>query len=77
MTHHLKISISTQPQAGGIVRCRNVCLLEQLLCRLLGEKQKLMILIPRDSVELKSIKEIDKGGGSTYEQGKAAAGCHS
>ena len=61
MKHQLRISVSKEPQTGGIVRCKTVTLRERLLRCLLGEKQKLMILIPGDSVESLSIKEI-KGG---------------
>jgi hypothetical protein len=59
MKHQLKISVSKEPQEGGIVRCRSVTLRERILRCLLGEKQKLMILIPGDSVESLSIKEIE------------------
>lgn len=65
MRHQLRISVSRKPQTGGIVRCRTVSLRERLLRLLLGEKQRLMILIPGDSVESMTIDEIDaKGGGA-------------
>lgn len=73
MKHHLKISISKEPQSGGIVRCRNLSVRERILRHLLGEKQKLMVLIPGDSVESLSIKEIE--GGMENEQNKAATQC--
>jgi hypothetical protein len=75
MRHQLKISVSNKPQTGGIVRCRNVTLRERFLRRILGEKQKLMILIPGDSVESLCIKEIDKKGEMENEQKQTAAGC--
>ena len=31
MRHNLKISVSKEPQSGGIVQCRNVSLREKLL----------------------------------------------
>ena len=50
MKHSLKISVSKQPQNGGIVTCRNVTVRERILRFLLGNKQKVTILVPGDSV---------------------------
>ncbi|QAT48622.1 hypothetical protein EQM14_01830 [Caproiciproducens sp. NJN-50] len=75
MKHELKISVSKKPQTGGIVRCRNVTLREHALRRLFGEKQKLIVLIPGDSVESLSIKEIEPQGGMTHESNKTTAQC--
>lgn len=68
MKHNLKISVSKEPQCGGVVRCRNVSLREKLLTRLLGRKENLVILVPGDSVQTVSITEVSKGG-ATLEQG--------
>lgn len=62
MKHNLKISVSKEPQAGGIVRCRNVTMREKLLTRLLGKQEKVMILIPGNTVESLSITEVSEGG---------------
>ena len=62
MKHNLKISVSTEPQTGGVVRCRNVSLREKLLTRLLGRKERVMILIPGNSVSALSIIEVPEGG---------------
>lgn len=62
MKHNLKISVSREPQTGGIVRCKSVSLREKLLTRLLGQKEKVMILIPGNSVETLCITEIPEGG---------------
>ncbi|MDO4564679.1 MAG: hypothetical protein Q4C04_03620 [Clostridia bacterium] len=62
MKHNLKISVSKEPQTGGIVRCRNVSLREKLLAHLLGRKERVMILIPGNSVAALSITEISEGG---------------
>ena len=59
MKHQLTISISKEPQSDGIVRCRTLTIRDRFLRYLLGEKQKLMVLIPGDSVESLSIKEIE------------------
>jgi hypothetical protein len=75
MKHYLKISVSNKPQSGGIVKCRNVSMRDWVLRALLGEKQRLMILIPGDSVESLSINEIDRRGGTDIEQNQAAFGC--
>lgn len=62
MKHNLKISVSREPQTGGIVRCKSVSLREKLLTRLLGQKEKVMILIPGNSVETLCITEVSEGG---------------
>ena len=62
MKHNLKISVSTEPQTGGVVRCRNVSLREKILTLLLGRKERMMILIPGNSVAELSIVEMPDGG---------------
>jgi len=44
------------------VRCRNVSLREKLLTLLLGRKERMMILIPGNSVAELSIVETPEGG---------------
>lgn len=62
MKHNLRISVSKNPQVGGIVSCRNVSIRERVLCFLLGDKQKLTILVPGDSVQELAISEIKERG---------------
>lgn len=62
MKHKLKIRVSKEPQGGGIVQCRNISVRKKLLTRLLGQKQRMMILIPGDTVSTVSITEIAEGG---------------
>ncbi len=62
MKHSLNISVSKKPPEGGIVQCRNVSLREKLLTRLLGRREKVMILIPGNSVESVCITEVPEGG---------------
>lgn len=62
MKHKLKISVSKEPQTGGIVTCRNVTVRERLLRFLLGDKRKVTVLIPGDSVGEIAICETGKGG---------------
>lgn len=72
MKHNLKISVSKEPQIGGIVTCRNVSIRERILRFLLGDKRRVTILIPGDSVEELSICETTKGG-NDLEQSKVTA----
>ena len=61
MKHTLKISVSKKPVNGGIVACRQICVRERLLRFLLGDKQKLTVIVPGDTVEEVAIKEIEEG----------------
>lgn len=72
MKHNLNICVSKEQQTGGVVRCRNVTLREKLLTRLFGKQEKVMILIPGNTVETLSIIELPEGGG-TVEQGQTAS----
>lgn len=67
MKHKLKISVSKQPQTGGIVTCKNLTVRERLLRFLFGDKRRVTVLIPGDSVGEIAICET-KEGGSTNEQ---------
>jgi len=62
MKHQLNIRVSKGPQSGGIVRCRNVTVREKLLTWLLGKKEKVMILVPGNSVDTVSIVDLAEGG---------------
>lgn len=61
MKHNLKISVSKEPQTGGIVSCRSVTLREKFMRHLFGEKKRVTVLIPGDSVEEIAICETKKG----------------
>lgn len=67
MKHNLTISVSKDATNPGIVSCQNICIRERLLRLLLGKKQRLTILVPGDSVEALSIKEISEEGGNQHE----------
>lgn len=67
MKHKLKISVSKQPQTGGIMTCRNLTVRERLLRFLFGDKRRVTVLIPGDSVGEIAICET-KEGGSGNEQ---------
>ena len=62
MKHNLKISVSKKPKADGVVACRSISMRERFLRILFGEKQKLTILVPGDSVEELAICEVKEGG---------------
>lgn len=62
MKHNLKISVSKKPMTGGVVACRSISLRDKLLTFLFGQKNRVMILVPGDSVETVSITEIAEGG---------------
>jgi hypothetical protein len=56
MNRTLKIGVCHEtPPDGGIVRCCRVDLRERLMRLLLGEKRRLTILVPGDSVKSLSI----------------------
>jgi len=73
MKHSLKISVSKQPQTGGIVSCRSVSVRERILRFLLGAQRKVMVLVPGDSVQELSICEINEGGEIYHEQTETPA----
>ena len=50
LKHKVKISVSEQPKAGGIVNCRSITIRDRLLRFLTGDRRKVMALIPGDSV---------------------------
>ena len=60
MQHTLRISVSRRPQTGGVISIRNVSVRERLLRFLFGEKRKLTILVPGDTVN--DIEIIKNGG---------------
>ena len=62
MKHKLKISVSKEPQSGGIVTCRTVSIRERLLRFLFGDKRKVTVLVPGDSISEIAICETGKGG---------------
>ena len=62
MKHNLKISVSKQPKADGVIACRTIGVRERLLRFLFGEKHKITILVPGDTVEEVAIYEVKEGG---------------
>ena len=62
MKHNLKICVSKEPKAGGVVACRSISLRQKLLTRLLGPLDKVMIIVPGNSVQTVAITEVMEGG---------------
>ena len=62
MGHHLKISVTKKPQTDGAFSCRNVTLRERMLRLLLGDRRRVTIILPGDSVEEVSICDAEEGG---------------
>ena len=62
MDHTLKISVSKKPATGGIVSCRHISVRERIARFLLGEKRRLTIIVPGDSVRELAVSEIMEGG---------------
>ena len=73
MKHTLKISVSRDSPDDGIVSCRHITIREKLLRLLLGDKRRLTVIVPGDSVEALSINEVGEGG-VDHEQNQAASG---
>ena len=64
MRHNLSIRVSDRPQNGGVVACRTVSIREKFLTLLLGPRQKVMVVVPGNSVESIAITEVQMGGGA-------------
>jgi len=65
MKHTLRIGVSDEHPPNGIVSCRHVTMREKMLRFLLGDKRRLMVIVPGNSVRSLSIIEE---GGTTDEQ---------
>ena len=63
----MRISVSKEPAAEGIVSCRNVSVRERFLRFLFGEKQRLTIIVPGGTVRELAVSEIMEGGNSDGE----------
>lgn len=62
MRHTLQISVSKKPVNGGAVSVRRVSIRERLMRFLFGDTVRLTVIVPGNSVEELSIREIAKGG---------------
>lgn len=62
MKHASQISVSKKPVNSGIAAVRQVSVRERMLRFLFGDKAKLTVIVPGDSVEELAITEIAEGG---------------
>ena len=60
MKHILQISVSKEPDNSGIAAVRRLSVREKLLRFLFGNKMKLTILVPGDTVQELAITEVGK-----------------
>ena len=62
MKHALQISVSKKPVNGGAVSVRRVSIRERLMRFFFGDTVRLTVIVPGNSVEELSIREIAEGG---------------
>ncbi|NDO51822.1 hypothetical protein E5329_21620 [Petralouisia muris] len=62
MKQTLQISVSKKPVNGGAVSVRRVSIRERFMRFLFGDTVRLTVIVPGNSVEELSIKEIAEGG---------------
>ena len=62
MKQTVQISVSKKPVNGGAVSVRRVSIRERLMRFLFGDTVRLTVIVPGNSVEELSIKEIAEGG---------------
>ncbi len=62
LKHNVRISVSQKPRDSGIVKLRLLTVREKLLKWLFGRKEKLLLVVPGNSVEAVSIVEVPEGG---------------
>ncbi|MBD5532749.1 MAG: hypothetical protein HDQ98_11230 [Lachnospiraceae bacterium] len=72
MEHTLRISVSKESASSGIVSYRNISVRERIARFLLGEKRRLTIIVPGDSVWKLAMSEIMEGG-SVHGKSKVTA----
>lgn len=58
MKHTLRIRISKNPRSESIMRCKNVSVRERLLRFIFGEKHRITVILPGNTVEELTINEI-------------------
>lgn len=62
MKHTLQISVSKKPMNSGAVSVRRVSVRERLMRFLFGDTVRLTVIVPGNSVEELSIREVAEGG---------------
>ena len=67
MKHHLRIDVSKKPVNRGIAAVRTLTVRERLMRFLFGDKIKLTVIVPGNSVKGICIREIPDLGGNFDE----------
>lgn len=62
MKQNLRITVAKDDTNSGTVAYRKISVREKILRLLLGESQKITVIVPGDNVEEIAIKEITKEG---------------
>lgn len=62
MKHTLRIRVSKKPVNSGAVSVRNVSVRERFMRFFLGDKIRLTVIVPGNTVEELSIREVAEGG---------------
>ena len=60
MKHFLQISVTKEPKNDGVAAVRKVSVREKLLHFLFGDKAKLTVIVPGDTVEELAITEVGR-----------------
>ena len=63
MKHELKISVRGEPSEESIVKNRTVILRNRLMKRLFGERHRIMVIVPGESIRQLLISELDEEDG--------------
>lgn len=62
MEHKLKIRVSREREGDGVASVRVVSMREKMLRFLLGDRQRLTIIVPGESVRELAISDMQEGG---------------
>ena len=68
MKHRLTVKVSRDPPTMTLVHCRQVMVRERLLRWLFGEKRRVTVIVPGDSVDTVTIEEQPEEGGGAGGQ---------
>jgi aspartate carbamoyltransferase regulatory subunit len=63
MKHHVQINVSKSPSDGGIIACKVIPIKNRYLRKLIGDVDRITVIIPGDTVNDITIREVKEGGG--------------
>jgi aspartate carbamoyltransferase regulatory subunit len=65
MKHQVQVSVSKSPSDGGIIACRVIPIKNRFLRKLIGDVDRMTVIIPGDTVNDITIREVkERGGGN-------------